>query len=38
MQEIERATRLSQALVHFVSGLASFFPDHRMSGLLLRAK
>ena len=36
--EIERAKRSSRALVHFVTARASLFPDHRMSGLSIRAK
>ena len=38
MQEITRAKRLSQALVHFVTALASLFTDQRMSDLSTRAK
>ena len=35
---MKRFSRLSQALVHFVSDLASLFTDHRISGLPIRAK
>ena len=38
MYAIKRAKRLSQALVHFVTALASLFTDQRMSGLPIRAK
>ena len=37
-QEIKRAKRLSQALVHFGTAHASLFADHGMSGLPVRAK
>ena len=36
--EDQRAQRLSQALVHLVTARASLFTDHRMPGLLMRAK
>ena len=38
MYEVNRTKRSSQALVHFVTALASLFTDHGMSGLPLRAK
>ena len=38
MDEIKRAKRLSQALVHFATARASLFTDHRMSGLSIRAR
>ena len=38
MNEIKRAKRLSQALVHFVTARASLLPDQRMSSLPIRAK
>ena len=38
MYEIKLARRLLHVLVHFVIARASFFTDHRISGLLIRAK
>ena len=38
MNEIERAKRLSQTFVHFVTARASLFTDHEISGLPIRAK
>ena len=38
MEEIRRAKRLSQALVHFVIDRANLLTDHRISGLPIRAK
>ena len=38
MYEIKRAKRLSQALVHCVTALASLFKDQRMSSLTIRTK
>ena len=38
MYETKRAKRLSHARVHFVTGRASLFTDHRMSGPPIRAK
>ena len=38
MYAIKRARRLSQALVHFVTALASLFTDQRMSSPPIRAK
>ena len=38
MYEIKRFKRWSQALVHYVIDRASFFTDHRISGVPIRAK
>ena len=38
LQEIKRAKRWSQAFVHSVTARASFFTDHKISGLPMRAK
>ena len=38
MYEINRLSRLSHALVHFVIDRASLFTDHKISYLQIRAK